>query len=72
MLLQPDAVRVRVGEERYQEHCGKGWVEIDGDVDVKVGLDGELGFIISKRFKEGVVMDGFSFGGVRLEPVVRS
>jgi predicted acylesterase/phospholipase RssA len=72
VLLQPDAVRVRVGEERYQENCGKGWVEIDGDVDVKVGLDGELGFIISKRFEEGVVVDGFSFGGVRLEPVVRS
>lgn len=69
VLLQPDAVRVRVGTKRYEEGVGKGWVEIEGDIDVKVGLDGALGFIVSKRFKDGVVVDGWSFGGVRLEPV---
>jgi hypothetical protein len=69
VLLQPDAVRVRVGEKRYKECVGKGWVEIEGDVEVSVGLDGALGFIVSKKFKEGVYVDGWSFGGVRLEPV---
>lgn len=69
VLLHPDAVRVRVGKERYEESCGKGWVEIEGDVEVAVGLDGALGFIVSKKFKEGVEIDGWSFGGVRLEPV---
>lgn len=69
VLLQPDAVRVRVGQERYEENKGKGWLEIEGDIDVNVGLDGALGFIISKKFKEGVWVDGWSFGGVRLVPV---
>jgi hypothetical protein len=32
-------------------------------------LDGALGFIVSKKFKEGEWVDGWSFGGVRLEPV---
>lgn len=69
VLLQPDAVRVRVGTERYNENRGKGWLEIEGDVEVNVGLDGALGFIISRRFKKGSFVDGWSFGGVRLEPV---
>jgi hypothetical protein len=69
VLLHPDAVRVRVGEKRYKESVGKGWMEIEGDVEVSVGLDGALGFIVSKKFREGVWVDGWSFGGVRLEPV---
>jgi hypothetical protein len=69
VLLHPDAVRVRVGSKRYQENKGKGWMEIEGDVEINVGLDGALGFIVSKKFREGQWVDGWSFGGVRLEPV---
>jgi predicted acylesterase/phospholipase RssA len=69
VLLHPDAVRVRVGRQRYAESKGKGWIEIEGDVEVNVGLDGALGFVISKKFEEDVFVDGWSFGGVRLEPV---
>jgi hypothetical protein len=69
VLLHPDAMRVRVGRKRYEENVGKGWLEIEGDIEVNVGLDGALGFVVSKRFKEGVVLDGWSFGGVTLEPV---
>lgn len=68
-LLHPDAVRVRVGKNRYAEHKGKGWLEIQGDVEVSVGLDGALGFIVSKKYEEDVFVDGWSFGGVRLEPI---
>ncbi|CAI6335197.1 unnamed protein product [Periconia digitata] len=69
VLLHPDAVRVRIGSRRYAEHKGKGWMEIEGDVEINVGLDGALGFVISKKFEEDVFVDGWSFGGVRLEPV---
>ena len=68
VLLHPDAVRVRVGRKRHQDRKGKGWLEIEGDVDVTVGLDGALGFIVTRRFDEDSV-SGWSFGGVRLEPV---
>jgi|TARA_R110002003_G_scaffold104_34_gene8499 hypothetical protein len=69
VLLHPDAVRVRVGEQRYEDCKGKGWQEIEGDVEVSVGLDGALGFIVSKKFRSNEWVDGWSFGGVRLEPV---
>ncbi|KZM26930.1 uncharacterized protein EKO05_0002720 [Ascochyta rabiei] len=69
VLLHPDAVRVRVGKKRYEENKGKGWVEVEGDIEVNVGLEGALGFIVSKRYQESVFVDGWSFGGVRLEPV---
>ncbi|PVI00123.1 FabD/lysophospholipase-like protein [Periconia macrospinosa] len=69
VLLHPDAVRVRIGSKRYNEHKGKGWMEIEGDVEINVGLDGALGFVISKKFEENVFVDGWSFGGVRLEPI---
>ncbi|KAH7065146.1 patatin-like phospholipase-domain-containing protein [Macrophomina phaseolina] len=69
VLLHPDAVRVRVGKTRYAEKKGKGWIEIVGDVLVDVGLDGALGLMVTKRYEEGVVVGGWSFGGVRLEPV---
>lgn len=69
VLLHPDCVRVRVGKRRYEACVGKGWVEIEGDVESEVGLDGTLGFLVSKRFEEGVVVGGWSFGGVRLEPI---
>lgn len=70
VLLHPDAVRVMVGSDRYVENREKGWVEIEGDMEVSVGLDGALGFVISKRFEENVWVDGWSFGGVRLEPIL--
>ena len=69
VLLHPDAVRVRVGRKRYEENKNKGWMEVEGDIEINVGLDGALGFIVSKRFEMGVFVDGWSFGGVRLEPV---
>ncbi|KAF2197978.1 FabD/lysophospholipase-like protein [Delitschia confertaspora ATCC 74209] len=69
VLLHPDAVRVRVGPDRYEEFKGKGWLEIEGDVEVSVGLDGALGFVVNKKYDEGSCVDGWSFGGVRLEPV---
>lgn len=69
VLMHPDAIRVRVGHKRYEENKGKGWLEIEGDVEINVGLDGTLGFVVSRKFEEGVVVDGWSFGGVRLEPV---
>ena len=69
VLLNPDAVRVRVGRRRYAEKKGKGWVEIEGDIEVSVGLDGAMGFVVSKKYEEDVFIDGWSFGGVRLEPV---
>ncbi|KAI9708508.1 MAG: hypothetical protein M1820_003969 [Bogoriella megaspora] len=68
VLLHPDAVRVRVGRRRFADRKGKGWLEIEGDVDVTVGMDGALGFMVSRRFDENGV-SGWSFGGVRLEPV---
>ncbi|KAL1595028.1 hypothetical protein SLS60_009713 [Paraconiothyrium brasiliense] len=70
VLLHPDAVRVRVGQNRYEENIGKLWREIEGDIEVSVGLDGALGFIVSRKFEEGVIVDGWTFGGVRLEPVL--
>ncbi|KAF2687958.1 FabD/lysophospholipase-like protein [Lentithecium fluviatile CBS 122367] len=69
VLLHPDAVRVRVGRHRYAENKGKGWLEVEGDVEVNVGLDGALGFVVSRKYEEDVFVDGWSFGGVRLEPV---
>ncbi|KAF2268539.1 FabD/lysophospholipase-like protein [Lojkania enalia] len=69
VLLHPDAVRVRVGIERYAEHKGKGWLEIEGDIEVNVGLDGALGFVVNKKWEQDTFVDGWSFGGVRLEPV---
>lgn len=69
VLLHPDAVRVRVGKKRYEESIGRLWMEIEGDVQVNVGLDGALGFIVSRKFEEGVAIHGWSFGRVRLESV---
>ncbi|KAF2115584.1 acyl transferase/acyl hydrolase/lysophospholipase [Lophiotrema nucula] len=68
-LLQPDAMRVRVGKERYLRYMGKGWLEIEGNAEVKVGLDGVSGFVVSKSWKEDEFIDGWSFKGVRMEPM---
>jgi len=68
VLLHPDAVRVRVGSKRYEEKKDMNWVEIEGDQEVEVGLDGELGFVISKKFEDGVFVGGWHFGGVRVIP----
>ncbi|KAK5169306.1 hypothetical protein LTR04_005693 [Oleoguttula sp. CCFEE 6159] len=69
VLLHPDAVRARVGRTRHKQKKGKGWVEIEGDLEVAVGLDGALGLVVSKSFREGEFLGGWSFGGVRLKPV---
>lgn len=69
VLLHPDAVRVRIDEEMLTQHQGKGWFEIQGDVELDVGLEGEVGIVISKIFeKETRWIGGWSFGGVRLVP----
>ncbi|KAE9970778.1 hypothetical protein EG327_010154 [Venturia inaequalis] len=68
VLLGPDAVRVRVGRRRYREVKGRSWVVIEGDRDVEVGGEGELGFVISKRFFRGEVVGGWWFGGVKVVP----
>ncbi|KAK7513046.1 acyl transferase/acyl hydrolase/lysophospholipase [Phyllosticta citriasiana] len=69
VLLGVDAVRVRVGRGRYAEMNGKGWIEVSADVEVEVGLDGALGLLVTKSYEEGMFVSGWSFGGVRLEPV---
>jgi predicted acylesterase/phospholipase RssA len=69
VLLHPDAVRVRVGRRRYAEKIGKSWTEIEGDMEVDVGLDGTLGIVISKKFEEGVFVGGWAFGGCVIEPI---
>ncbi|KAF2834787.1 FabD/lysophospholipase-like protein [Patellaria atrata CBS 101060] len=69
VLLHPDAVRVRVGEERYEEVKGRGWVELVGDVNVEVGLEGEMGIVVNKKWERGMFVGGWSFGGVKLQPV---
>ncbi|KAK8183224.1 acyl transferase/acyl hydrolase/lysophospholipase [Phyllosticta capitalensis] len=69
VLLGADAVRVRVGRTRYAETNGKGWIEVTADVEVDVGLEGALGLLVTKSFEKGVFVGGWSFGGVRLEPV---
>ncbi|KAF1985813.1 hypothetical protein K402DRAFT_404935 [Aulographum hederae CBS 113979] len=69
VLLRPDAVRVRVGKQRYEEGRGKGWIEVEAGELVKIGLDGALGVVVSKTFEEGRWCAGWSLGGVRVEPV---
>lgn len=69
VLLHPDAIRVRVDEDIWAQHQDKGWFELQGDVELDVGLEGEIGIVISKIFeKEGRWIGGWSFGGVRLVP----
>ena len=68
VLLQPDAVRLRVGQRQYKQNLGKGWVELGSDLPVNVGRSGTLGFVISKVWREGEFIGGWSFGGVRLVP----
>lgn len=69
VLLHPDAIRVRIDENMWAEHQGKGWFEIQGDVELDVGLEGGVGIVISKILeKERRWIGGWSFGGVRLVP----
>lgn len=69
VLLHPDAIRVRIDEDILTQRQGKGWFEIQGDVELDVGLEGEVGIVISKIFeKERRWIGGWSFGGVRLVP----
>lgn len=73
VLLHPDAIRVRVGEDMWAQYQGKGWFEICGDVELDVGLEGEIGIIVSKIIgKERHWIGGWSFGGVRLVPAHRN
>ncbi|KAI5851386.1 patatin-like phospholipase-domain-containing protein [Morchella snyderi] len=70
VILHPDAVRVRIDEDMWSSREGKGWFEIKGDVEIRVGLEGEVGIIINKVFeKERQWIGGWSFGGVKLVPV---
>ena len=69
VLLHPDTVRVRVSEAMYKERNKKSWLEVRLEDQVEVGLDGCLGFVINRRFSEGDAVGGWSFGGVRLEPI---
>ena len=68
VLLKPDAVRLRVGQRQYRKNLGKGWVELGSDLPVDVSRSGTLGFVISKIWREGEFIGGWSFGGVRLVP----
>jgi predicted acylesterase/phospholipase RssA len=68
VLLRPDAVRLRVGRRQYKENLEKGWVELGSDLPVNVGRSGTLGFVISKVWREGEFIGGWSFAGVRLVP----
>jgi hypothetical protein len=68
VLLHPDAVRIRVGRKRYTERIDHSWLEIEGDQEVEVGLDGELGFVISKKFDRALFVGGWHFGGVKVSP----
>lgn len=69
VLLRPDCVRVRAGMCLRAE---RGWTELQGPEDVEVGLDGVLGFVISKIYREGEHVNGWHFGGVRMTPVFNS
>jgi predicted acylesterase/phospholipase RssA len=70
VILHPDAVRVRIDEDMWGSREGKGWFEIRGDVEIRVGLEGEVGVVINKVFeKERQWVGGWSFGGVKLVPV---
>lgn len=69
VLLHPDAIRVRIDEDMWTRHKGKGWFEIQGDIELDFGLEGEVGIVISRIFeKEERNIGGWSFGGVRLVP----
>lgn len=69
VLLHPDAIRVRVDEDMLAQHQGKGWFEIRGDIELDVGLEGDVGIVISKiSEKKKHWIGGWSFGGVRLVP----
>lgn len=69
VLLHPDAIRVRIDEDMWTQHQGKGWFEIQSDVELNVGLEGGVGIVISKTLeKERRWIGGWSFGGVRLVP----
>jgi hypothetical protein len=59
MLLRPDAIRARVGEALYAVKKGKSWVEVRGKEEVEVGLNGVLGFVVSKPVWQ---MDGIPSG----------
>lgn len=69
VLLHPDAARVRVDEDMLARHQGRGWFEIHGDVKLDVGLEGDVGIVISKIVENGKRwIGGWSLGGVRLVP----
>lgn len=70
VLLQPDAIRVRIDEGLWSQQQGKGWFEIRGEVELEIGLEGEVGIVVSKILeKKSRWIGGWSFGGVRLVPV---
>lgn len=69
ILLDGPMVRRRLGKIDYETNFGKGWVEIPLQETVHVGSGGQLGLTINAIFKKRVSIGGWSFGGVRLEPL---
>ena len=66
-LLKDGFKRQIVDSAKWNTMKGTGWHQFGDDI-VDVGLDGKLEFIVSRRF-EPQWFGGFSFGGVRLEPI---
>lgn len=67
LLLKDGFKRQIVDFAKWNTMKDTGWHQFGDDV-VDVGLDGKLEFIVSMRF-ERRWFGGFSFGGVRLDPI---
>jgi len=59
--LHPNAVRTRI-DRLYDLYKGQGWIEVEGDVPVDVGFDGNIGIVLSVPWKEDSWWGGWSFG----------
>jgi len=66
-LLEPGFQEYNLSSGDWNTYKNTGWCEIGGDF-VDVDIDGHMAFVISKKF-ERQWYGGFSFGGVRLEPI---
>ncbi|KAE9364538.1 FabD/lysophospholipase-like protein [Stipitochalara longipes BDJ] len=67
VLLQEGFQEMRIDPGYWNTLRNTGWVEVTGPI-VEVADDGQLAFVVSKKWKRFWV-GGFSFGGVRLEPI---
>ncbi|XP_014550282.1 hypothetical protein COCVIDRAFT_115882 [Bipolaris victoriae FI3] len=66
-LLEPGFQEWNLSPGLWNTYKNTGWCEIGG-LYVDVDVDGHMAFVISKEF-ERQWYGGFSFGGVRLEPI---